>query len=230
MSALKCAGTQQNRKIYARHGGQEPMFGVSTANMKAIQKDILRLPGSRRYAKHDHALALKLWESGNGDARNLASWLADPEQIGSGQLDGWMRDCDGYGLEGAVVGLTAKTRFAVTKMRKWRKSRSELTAAGGWNILVELAQNDEELPDSFFVPFLAEIRESIHGGQNRVRYAMNNAVIAIGGRSRNLRRRAVAAAKKIGRVHVDHGETGCKTPDAVPYIDRIWEHKMRKSA
>ena len=35
---------------------------------------------------------------------------------------------------------------------------------------------------------------------------------------------------KIGPVDVDHGETGCKTPDAMPYIERIWERKSRKSA
>ena len=28
----------------------------------------------------------------------------------------------------------------------------------------------------------------------------------------------VAVAKAIGKVEVDHGDTSCKTPDAVPYI------------
>ena len=45
MKALKSAGTAQNRKIYARHGVLEPMFGVSTANLTKIKKDALRLPG-----------------------------------------------------------------------------------------------------------------------------------------------------------------------------------------
>jgi hypothetical protein len=70
MKALKSAGTAQNRKIYARHGVLEPMFGVSTANLTKIKKDALRLPGPRpRYEKHAHELALELWESGNHDAR-----------------------------------------------------------------------------------------------------------------------------------------------------------------
>ena len=230
MKALKSVGTAQNRKIYARHGAQEPMFGVSSANLIKIRKEVTRLPGpGRRYAKHAHELAVELWESGNYDARLLATMLADPERMTSNQLDHWMRDCDSYPTEGALVGLTASTRFVQSKMKKWRKSRQELTAAAGWNLLCEIALADGELQDAFFVPYLQEIRENIHDGKNRARFAMNNAVIAIGARSLNLRRRAIAAAKKIGPVEVDHGETSCKTPDAVPYIERMWERK-RKSA
>ena len=231
MKELKACGTAQNRKVYARHGAKEPMFGVSFANIKRIRKDVLRVPGEKRkYNEHDHDLALKLWKSGNHDARALGTMIADPEQMTSSELDRWIRDCDDYGMEGMVVGLAAKTRHAQAKMKKWRKSRREFTAAAGWNLLVELAQFDKELPDSFFVPYLAEIKESIHQGQNRARHAMNAAVIAIGGRSPNLRRRAIAAAKRIGKVDVDHGATGCKTPEAIPYIERIWERKSKKSA
>lgn len=32
-------------------------------------------------------------------------------------------------------------------------------------------------------------------------------------------------ARRIGTVEVDHGETGCKTPKAVAYIDKMWKHK-----
>ena len=49
---------------------------------------------------------------------------------------------------------------------------------------------------------------------------MNGALIAIGLRSPALRKKAVAAARRIGKVDVDHGETGCKTPDADSYIEK----------
>lgn len=47
---------------------------------------------------------------------------------------------------------------------------------------------------------------------------MNSALIAIGIRNPKLERKALAAAKRIGKVEVDHGETSCKTPDAPTYI------------
>ena len=44
------------------------------------------------------------------------------------------------------------------------------------------------------------------------------ALIAIGIRNGKLERNALAAAQKIGKVEVDHGETNCQTPDAAAYI------------
>ena len=57
---------------------------------------------------------------------------------------------------------------------------------------------------------------------------MNDAIIAIGARSAALRDKAVASAIRVGKVMVDHGETGCKTPDAVPYIEKIWGRRARQ--
>ena len=62
MAALEKAGTEQNRKTWARHGVTGPMFGVSFAYLKTLMKRI----------KVDHELALSLWDTGNFDARNLA--------------------------------------------------------------------------------------------------------------------------------------------------------------
>jgi hypothetical protein len=56
---------------------------------------------------------------------------------------------------------------------------------------------------------------------------MNAAVIAIGGRSAALRKLATAAAKRIGPVEVDHGDTACTTPDAVTYIGKLWERAKK---
>ena len=49
---------------------------------------------------------------------------------------------------------------------------------------------------------------------------MNMALISIGLYNDSLRPAALAAAGRIGTVHVDHGETGCQTPDAAAYIQR----------
>ncbi len=47
---------------------------------------------------------------------------------------------------------------------------------------------------------------------------MNSALIAIGIRDAALQAKAIETAQKVGKVHIDHGDTSCKTPDAVPYI------------
>lgn len=57
---------------------------------------------------------------------------------------------------------------------------------------------------------------------------MNMALIAIGVRSARLAEAATAAAGRIGKVDVDHGETNCKTPDAASYIAKTRAHYAKK--
>ena len=73
--------------------------------------------------------------------------------------------------------------------------------------------------------YLDRIEREIHEAQNLTRDAMNSSLIAIGIRSAALRKSAVAAARRIGPVVVDHGETGCKTPEPIAYIGRAWDRK-----
>jgi len=56
---------------------------------------------------------------------------------------------------------------------------------------------------------------------------MNGAVISIGVCKPALHEKAIAAATRIGKVMVDHGETGCTTPDAAAYIDKAVTRKRR---
>jgi hypothetical protein len=67
---------------------------------------------------------------------------------------------------------------------------------------------------------LATIEKEIHRSPNWARRAMNGALISIGVAKPTLRKKAIDAAKRIGKVEVDHGETSCKTPEAVAYIDK----------
>jgi hypothetical protein len=59
---------------------------------------------------------------------------------------------------------------------------------------------------------------------------MNMALCAIGGYRPALRGRALEVARALGKVEVDHGETGCKTPDATSYIARMVAHQARRKA
>lgn len=59
---------------------------------------------------------------------------------------------------------------------------------------------------------------------------MNGALINIGARDDALRKKALAAADRIGVVEVDHGQTECKTPAARPYIEKMWARRKTASA
>ena len=212
---LKAAGTAQNRKVYARHGVGKQMFGVSFANLGKLQKKI----------KTDHALAQKLWATGNHDARVLATMIADPAAMTDRLLESWAHDLSNYVIAGSFATLVSKSPHVLRKMQKWTKSSYEWIGRAGWVLLAHIVMEDQTLPDSFFAKYLAVIERTIHTRKNRVRDAMNSALIAIGIRNSRLEKKALAAAKKIGRVEVDHGETGCKTPDAAEYIVRTLRYR-----
>ncbi len=61
---------------------------------------------------------------------------------------------------------------------------SESARPAGWLMLCTLAPSGDSLPDGFFEAQLAAIEEQIHGRKDRVRYAMNPALMNIGGRAK----------------------------------------------
>lgn len=219
MRELERAGSAQTRKTYARHGATEPMFGVSFATLQVLRKRI----------GVDHELALALWDTGNFDARNLAVKVVDPARMTAQDLDRWAseapiaRMCGGY-----VAMVTAEGPHAAAKAAEWLAAKAGPLRNAGWTLLGQLAFRDETKPDAFFAQRLAEIERTIHTAPNAERYGMNMAVIAIGSRSEGLRKAALAAAKRIGKVDVDHGDTECKTPDAATYIEKAWAHAKAK--
>ncbi len=219
MRALEKAGTPQARKIYARHGALEPMFGVSFATLKEMTKRI----------NVDHELALALWDTGNFDAQNLAVKIVDPAKMKATDLDRWACDMSASRMCGAyAVMLAAETPYGPTKAAEWLASKDARLHGAGWVLLSQLAQRDEATPDAYFEKRLAEIERTIHAAPNAQREAMNMAVITIGGRSPGLRQAALAAAKRIGKVEVNHGDTSCKTPDVAEYLKKYWAHATSK--
>jgi len=210
MQQLKKMGTAQNVKIYKRHGIGGDLFGVSFANLNALKKKI----------KTDQKLAEQLWQSGNADARHLATMIADPKSFSESLADAWVKDLNYYLGSDMLAGLLAKTSFVKKKAGGWIKSDDEWVGRAGWGLVGYLAMRDDTLPDEYFEKCLITIEKIIHQSKNFTKQAMNGAVIAIGLRNSKLEKLAIAAAKRIGKVEVDHGETSCKTPDAVAYIQK----------
>lgn len=218
MSALEKAGSAQTRKTYARHGAKEPMFGVSFAVLKTLVKRI----------RVDHELARALWDTGNFDARILAMKVADPAAVTVAELDRWAAESAARMCVGYVAYLASESPHGKSRADTWLRSASESQRAMAWALVGSMAMCDETTPDAWFADRIAEIEKTIRTAPNGHREAMNHALIAIGCRSEKLRTAAKAAAKRIGKVDVDHGDTDCKTPDAATYIDKTWAHSTSK--
>ncbi|MFQ5710121.1 MAG: DNA alkylation repair protein [bacterium] len=219
LKQLQEFGTVQNRKVYRRHGVGEDLYGVSYANLGKLKKRI----------KTDHELAIKLWQTGNHDASILATMIADPAKATDEHLESWVQDLSNYVITDAFASYAAKTGLAQKKMEQWTRSSDEWVGRAGWLVLAHLAMHSEELSDRYFEPYLEIIEKDIHASRNRVKDAMNSALAALGIYRESLSEKALSAARKIGKVEVDHGETGCKTPDAESYIQKALERKSKRA-
>ena len=124
MAALEKNGSAQTRKTYARHGAADPMFGVSFGYLKTLVKRI----------KVDQELAEALWDTGNFDARNLASKVCDPANIAPKVLDAWAATPIAW-LWGGYVGQIAAEGppgHGRAKADKWLASKDAPSRSAGW--------------------------------------------------------------------------------------------------
>ena len=106
---LEALGTEQNRKLYRRHGAGERIYGVSFANINKLQQRI----------KQDQAMANELWASGYCEARVLAAQIADPAAMNDQALDAWAKDLDNPLVSDYFSGLLVKTSHGRKKTDKW---------------------------------------------------------------------------------------------------------------
>ena len=210
MRKLESLGTEQNRKTYARHGATPPCYGVSFANLGKMQKQI----------KRDHALASALWRTGNFDARNLAMLVADAEAMTSKELDEWSAQANHCLAWLFARKILACNPLGKKKAERWTTAKNECRAEAAYMTLAVHAMENRDEPDAYFEDWLGKIESGIHKAPNRSRHGMNALLIAIGIRNKRLQKLALAAAARIGKVEVDHGDTACKTPDAAAYIKK----------
>lgn len=215
MAALEAKGTAQTRKTFARHGGPlDSMFGVKVGDMKEIAKKI----------KGNQELALALYDTGNSDAMYLAGMVADGRQMTKRQLDAWVKGATWSMVSDyAVARVAAESPHARAVALKWIDSKKPLIASAGWNTysLYLGVTPDEELDLAEVQSLVEHATREVRVAPNGVRYAMNNFVICVGTYVAPLLKAAKGAAKKIGKVTIDMGDTACKVPLASEYIAKV---------
>ncbi len=220
VESLKKLGKPQTAAMYKRHGAGDNVFGTLTSEIAKLHKKI----------KMDHALAFDLWNTGNVESRILALQLFDPGKLTRADADRLLKEGQIRFLGGYLSGLLGRSPIGRATMYAWMASSDEFTREIGYGILgVILKDEPDSFSDADAEKMLATIEEQIHASANRARHAMNGALISIGVFKPGLRDKAIASAKRIGKVKVDHGETGCKTPDAIAYIDKVSKRSGARS-
>jgi hypothetical protein len=170
-----------------------------------------------------------LYEIGVSDAMYLAGLAVNDQQMTKKQLQHWADKAYWYMLsEYTVPWVASGSKYAHELAGEWIASKKERIACSGWatySCLISRCPN-EELNLTEIKTLVDKIEKTIHSAPNRVRHTMNLFIISVGGYIKPLSGHAIGAAKKIGPVQVNLGNTACKVPDAIIYIEKM---KLRGS-
>lgn len=99
----------------------------------------------------------------------------------------------------------------------------------GWSIAGRLVMQPDRGPDeggledADVADLLARIDRGLQAEPDGVRYVMNSTLIGIGCRP-GWMRKALAVARRIGKVEVDFGSRSCKVKDAAATIRQTVDH------
>lgn len=215
MKQLEQLGTEQHRKIYTNHGCDIDQYGVSIANLKQVLKPI----------KKNKSLGRELFLSSNSDAIYLSQWMVEPEQFTKEEIESRIRLSNFYLLIENVIPNILVKNVSIGKqyVSSWidhAEPRFRQAAYSLYGNLLSLYP-DTEFDREDVLHRLHHIKNVIHQEENRVRYAMNQFVIAAGAYMESVYPEALSTANTIGQVKVSMGHTACKVPFAPAYLKKI---------
>ena len=214
MRELESLGNPQTKKTLLNHGAVEPFFGVRIGDMQPMVKKI----------KKNYELSLELFDTKNGDAQYLAGLIVDEKKMTIEDLQHWVEHASWHMVsEYAVAWIAAESNHGRIMANLWIQSSDEKIASAGWNTWASICtiSLDDNLDKIELKKLLDLIEKNIHTSHNRVRYTMNNFLMACGQCVGEMYEPTMNVAKRIGEVKVNVGNTACKVHDAAAYLQKM---------
>lgn len=186
---LKAHGTEATRLGLERFAiPSDGAYGVVMKDIKALAATL----------GHDQALAAGLWATGVYDARMLASFVGDPEQLTPAQMEAWCREFDNWAVcDSMCFNLFDRSPHAWAKVTEWSSRRNEFEKRTAFALLWSLTVHDKRAGDEAFLHGLTLIEREAEDERNFVKKAVNMALRAVGKRNRALNDAAVAVARRL---------------------------------
>jgi 3-methyladenine DNA glycosylase AlkD len=186
---LKSHSTRATLEGMARYSiPSDHAYGVAMKDIKALGKTLGR----------NHELAVGLWTTGVYEARMLASFVGDPDQLTPAQMDRWCRDFDNWAFCDAMsFNLFDRSRHAWAKVTQWSSRRDEFEKRTAFALLWSLTVHDKSASDDAFLRGLALIEREAGDERHFVKKATNMALRAIGKRNRALNAAAILVARRL---------------------------------
>lgn len=189
VAELRRLATKQTKDGMARYGiPSDKAFGVPVGVMRTLAK---RLGTS-------HALAEGLWKTGHYEARMLATFVDDVQQVTPTQMDRWCRDFDNWAIcDTACFALFDRSPHAAKKVQDWAKSEDEFMKRAAFALLASMTVHSKTATEADFVRGLALIEKAALDERNFVKKSVNWALRSIGKKSKALHAAAIAVAERL---------------------------------
>jgi 3-methyladenine DNA glycosylase AlkD len=189
IATLKRMANKKIRDGMARYGiPSDHALGISVGALRQLAKQLGK----------SHALALKLWDSGIYEARMLASFVGEPDQLTPAQMDRFCRGFDNWAIcDTMAFALFDRSPHAFAKITAWSKKSAEFEKRAAFALLASVALHDKAASNAAFIKTLPLIERAADDERNFVKKGVSWALRSIGGRNLELCEASLKLATKL---------------------------------
>jgi len=210
LTELKARSNEKVYKMNQKNGAHHNQFGVMMGDIRKIANQI----------KTNHALGLELWETGNIEARLLATLIMVPTKLSPDELDKLARSEKFPQLADWLYSYVIKEHPAKEELRqKWMQSTEPTVARYGWSLTSGRIARE---PEGLDIPaLLKRLETEMPTADPFVQWTMNSALAQIGINHPQYRQQALALGEKLGIYRDYPVSKGCTSPFAPIWINEM---------
>ncbi|MDD5368836.1 MAG: DNA alkylation repair protein [Anaerolineaceae bacterium] len=210
LAQLKALGSEKMLVHNQKHGAGGNQFGVRHGDIRKLAKQI----------KPDHALAVALWESGNLDARLLATLLIQPKKLSAAELDRMVRSANcGLVADWLNGNVVANHPDKELLRQQWMADDDPWAARAGWSLTAEWIAKS---PEGLDLPaMLDRLEAEMSGAAPEVQWTMNYCLAGIGIHFPEHRELALTLGEALGIYRDYPVSKGCTSPFAPIWINEM---------
>jgi len=207
---LESLGDEKVRAQNRKQGAGDNQFGVRLGDIRKVAAKI----------GLDDQLAMALWDTGNEDARFLATLLIVPKKLPAETVDRMVRSITFVRVADWLNSyVVAKHPDKEALREDWMAADDRWAARAGWHLTAGRVAKD---PDGLDLPALLDrIESEMADAAPEVQWTMNNTLATIGIHVPELRARAIAIGEKLGIYRDYPVSKGCTSPFAPIWIDEM---------
>ena len=125
LTQLEALGNEKMRAQNTKHGAGDNQYGVRRGDVRKLAKTI----------KTNHELAMALWETGNIDARLLATLVITPKSLSMDEMDRMVRSVSFVQVADWLNSYVVKHHPDKETLRQgWMATDDPMAARAGWSL------------------------------------------------------------------------------------------------